>query len=101
MEFMYTFFKIHDVSDKTQYFRKQEPISAPYVNINDERLIWLVETLPSYVNTLQELSKQSNMKGLTKETHEALIFTAESRYCSVYKIFIGRKWFLFCFHSKL
>jgi hypothetical protein len=78
MEFMYTFFKIHDVSDKTQYFRKQEPISAPYVNINDERLIWLVETLPSYVNTLQELSKQSNMKGLTKETHEALIFTAKS-----------------------
>jgi hypothetical protein len=67
MEFMYTFFKIHDVSDfkihyvsdKTQYFRKQEPISVPYVNINDERLTWLAETLLSYINTLQELSKQN------------------------------------------
>jgi hypothetical protein len=30
MEFMYTFFKIHDVSDKIQYFRKEEPILIPY-----------------------------------------------------------------------
>jgi hypothetical protein len=77
MEFMYTFFKIHDVSDfkihdvsdfkihyvsdKTQYFRKQEPISVPY------HLTWLAETLLSYINTLQELSKQNKMKGLTKK----------------------------------
>jgi hypothetical protein len=75
MEFIYTFFKIHDVSDfkihdisdKTHYFRKQEPISVPYVNINDERLTWLAETLLSYINTLQELSKQNKMKGLTKK----------------------------------
>lgn len=38
MENMYTFFKIHDVSDRTQYIKQLDLKSAPYMNINDERL---------------------------------------------------------------
>jgi hypothetical protein len=78
MEMMYSFFKIHDVNDRTQHIRQLDKSAAPYININDDRLQWMLETLPAYVNSIQECSKQNKMSGLTKETAEALKFTTKS-----------------------
>lgn len=58
MEVMYTFFKIHDVSDRTQYIKQLDVKTAPYMNFNDERLKWMSEGLPEYIDSIQNLSKK-------------------------------------------
>ena len=78
MEMMHTFFKIHDVNDKTQHIRQLNENSAPYTDINDERLLWMLKTLPAYIDSIQLSSKANKMTGLTKETAEAVKFTAKS-----------------------
>lgn len=78
LETIYKFFKLHDVSDRTQHFKQLDSNCTPYTEITDERLIWLSETFPQYIQDIQETSRLMNMKGLTKETAHALIFTAQS-----------------------
>jgi hypothetical protein len=83
MENMYKYFQIHDVSNRTQYIHKRDPNTAPYTDVHDARLIWLNEDFPKFINDIQTTSAGANMKGLTKETAEALIFTARSTYLCV------------------
>jgi hypothetical protein len=83
MEYMYKYFQIHDVSNRTQYIHKRDPNTAPYTDVQDARLIWLNEDFPKFINDIQTTSAGANMKGLTKETAEALIFTARSTYLCV------------------
>jgi hypothetical protein len=78
LEFMHDFFKLHNVSDRTQDFKQLDPKCAPYINISDERLTWLTEILPNYIYDIQKDSKNKKSKGLTSETTQALVFTAQS-----------------------
>jgi hypothetical protein len=72
---MNQFFKVHDVSDRVQHFKPQ---CAPYTDMTDERLTWLSETFPKYIEDIQNTSAKKKMKGLTKETAQTLIFTSHS-----------------------
>lgn len=45
---------------------------------NEERLQWLKEDLCHYIEKIQIESKRASLQGLTKETAEALLFTANS-----------------------
>lgn len=78
METMYTFFQLHDVSGKIQHITQLEEKCAPYTHISDERLAWLTNAFPDYIDSIQECSKTAGLKGLSKETAEALKFTARS-----------------------
>lgn len=73
---MYSFFIIYDVSDRVQHVKQLDNKSAPYMNINDNRLKWISEILPEYINSIQKLSKQHKLKELSNETAEAVKFTA-------------------------
>jgi hypothetical protein len=78
IENMNQFFKVHDVSDRVQHFKQLDPQCAPYTDMTDERLTWLSETFPKYIEDIQNTSAKKKMKGLTKETAHALIFTSHS-----------------------
>jgi hypothetical protein len=80
MHIMYRFFKIHDASDRQQHIHQLDPDSAPYKQITDERLNWLKTDFPKYIQDLQHASKNCNMKALSNETAEALIFTSQSTF---------------------
>jgi hypothetical protein len=78
METIYKFFQLHDVSNKTQHIHQRDTNTAPYNNINDARLSWLNGEFIQYINDIQSSSENLGIKGLSKETAEALIFTARS-----------------------
>ncbi|KAJ4444917.1 hypothetical protein ANN_06716 [Periplaneta americana] len=78
MKNVYKFFTVHDISDKTQHLRRSNPDSMMFYSAADDRLRWLKDDFCDYINELQTESKTRNLKGLTKETHGALILTAES-----------------------
>jgi hypothetical protein len=80
MHIMYRFFKIHDASDRQQHIHQLDPDSAPYKQITDECLNWLKTDFPKYIQDLQHASKNCNMKALSNETAEALIFTSQSTF---------------------
>lgn len=42
METMYKFFQVHDVSNRKQYIKCRDSNTAPYLDFNDERLLWPV-----------------------------------------------------------
>jgi hypothetical protein len=86
MENMYKFFQIHNVSSKTQYIRSLDSNIASYVDIS-ERLFWLHVTFPNYVDEIQNSSNNAGMRGLSKETAHALIFTSNSTYRCVKYLF--------------
>lgn len=78
MKCMYKFFTVHDVSDKTQHLRQNNPDSMHFYAANEERLQWLKEDFCHYIEKIQIESKRASLQGLTKETAEALLFTANS-----------------------
>jgi hypothetical protein len=78
LENMYKFFQLHDVSNRSQHFRQRDLNTAPYTDTYDARLLWLEQEFPGYIEDIQTTSKSMGMKGLTKETAEAFIFTAKS-----------------------
>lgn len=78
LETINKFFSLHDVSDMTQHFKQLNKNYCPYTEINDERLLWLTDHFPKYIQDIQDSSKLNKIKGLTKETAHALIFTAQS-----------------------
>lgn len=78
MKNVYKFFTVHDISDKTQHLRRNNPDSMMFYSPADERLRWLRDDFCKYIQEVQESSKALKMKGLTKETYDAIIFTVES-----------------------
>ena len=70
---IYTFFELHDVSDRTQQFKQQNYNCAPYFDINDTRLKWLAETFSNYIKGIQKSSKLQKLKGLSLETAHAQV----------------------------
>lgn len=78
MECMHKFFTLHDVSDRRQYLRQNNPDNMHFYSPMDERLQWLQEHFSTYIENVQRESKRANLKGLTKETTEALLFTVNS-----------------------
>jgi hypothetical protein len=78
MEYIFKFFQIHDVSNRTQHIHQRDINTAPYTNIKDPRLFWLKEEFPNYIKDIQDTSAALEIRGLTKETAEALTFTAKS-----------------------
>jgi hypothetical protein len=51
------------------------------------RLLWLNEEFPHYINDVPSTSAEAGIQGLTKETAEALIFTAKNTYLGMYQMF--------------
>lgn len=78
MKCIYKFFTVHDVSDRTQHMRQCNPNSMQFYSVADERLQWLQEYFVGYITRIQAESKRAKLKGLTKETTEALLFTVNS-----------------------
>lgn len=74
-------FQIHDVSNTTQHICKRLAIKKHFTRANDPRLKYLEETLPNYFKKWKEHTRKTkNTLGfLSKETHEALIFTCASK----------------------
>jgi hypothetical protein len=96
METIYKFFQLHDVSNKTQHIHQRDANTAPYNNINDARLSWLNGEFIQYINDIQSSSENLGIKGLSKETVEALIFTARSTSLCI-KYLIGDLDFFYVF----
>ncbi|EFA11970.1 Transposable element P transposase-like Protein [Tribolium castaneum] len=83
MENIFKFFKIHDVSNRVQHIHQRDVNSAPYTSENDVRLHWLKEEFPQYIKDIQSCSAEKRLKGLSKETADALIFTSNSSYLCI------------------
>ncbi|KAJ3655828.1 hypothetical protein Zmor_014938 [Zophobas morio] len=101
MEMMHTFLKIHEVNDKTQHIRQVNENSAPGTDINDERLLWMLKTLPAYIDSIQLSSKANKMTGLTKETTEAVKFTAKSTAECLKYLLEKCGFFHVCFNARI
>lgn len=78
MTSMYKFFTFHDISDRTQYLRQNNPDCVQFFSAADERLNWLSDEFCTNINKVQIESKRAKLKGLTNETAEALLFTVKS-----------------------
>jgi hypothetical protein len=49
--------------------------------------LWLNEEFPHNINDVPSTSAEAGIQGLTKETAEALIFTAKNTYLGMYQMF--------------
>lgn len=87
------FFQIHDVSNTTQHICKRLAIKKHFTRANDPRLKYLEETLPNYFKKWKEHTRKTkNTLGfLSKETHEALIFTCASTAACIRYLLLERK----------
>ena len=86
LTWMRKWFLCHDVSSTTQFINQRLSDSMPFMEINDERLLWLENEGLQYPRQWKERApKPENF--LTKETFEAFEFTTLSTVaCIRYKL---------------
>lgn len=78
MESILRWFTLHDVSSTTHHSRIRNPDKMHYFSIDDERLCWLENEFPQYLESIKRESQKSENQFLTNETFEALILTTAS-----------------------
>lgn len=75
MKMIYKWWCIHDISNQTHGIFQRNPDQVPFYDVDDDRLVWLEETFPSYINKWK--SEAPNKKNfLSNETYNALIATS-------------------------
>ena len=67
MKTMHKFFTVHDISDKTQHVRRNNPDSMMFYSAADDRLQWLKYDFCQYITELQTQSNKKILKDLRKK----------------------------------
>lgn len=78
MENILRWFTLHDVSSTTHHARIRNEDKMCYFSIDDERLDWLENEFPGYLENIKNESQNSEKQFLTNETFEALTLTTAS-----------------------
>ncbi|KAH6925226.1 hypothetical protein HPB50_002011 [Hyalomma asiaticum] len=76
METIHKWFKRMDVSNLQQHIHRNVENARQSDDVNDVRLQWLANDFIGYIEELKIQSSAQNF--LTKETHQALVFSTKS-----------------------
>ena len=77
---------IHDICYKVQAYVSRNPDKEVFTEVDDERLLWLIN---NFLPFIEDIQKNKNSR-LSKETYEALTVTTQSTIkCIKYLLGIG------------
>lgn len=76
MEACCKWWQIHNVSNRTHHIHSREPDKNHFFETSDERLVWLEEDFPEYLEMIKKETLSRGLVFMSKETHQAVVHTS-------------------------